>query len=273
MAANHFSVSRERGAAVPQRLAGKVAFITGATSGIGRACALRFAEEGAAIAAGGIDPPAGENLVREIAAKGGQAVYVNANIADPEEIRRSVSSIYDTLGRVHVFVSNAGIGTVHIGGTVESIEETQWEKAFAVNFAPAYRFCKLLVPGMRELGGGSIVLMSSYSALRSHMHRPSHAYVSTKGALLSLTRALAVSYAPSNIRCNALCPYLIATEMNRDLLDPARAAEQQEHIPLRRAGRPEEVANAALFLASDESSFITGHALMLDGGLDAAIQI
>jgi NAD(P)-dependent dehydrogenase (short-subunit alcohol dehydrogenase family) len=256
------------------KLAGRVALITGATSGIGRACALTFAREGAAIVAGGIDPTGGASLVREIESLGGRAVYIDADLQHREPIEKTVSTALAAFRQVDVFVSNAALGTVHVGGTVETIDEDRWHKALETNLTASYRFCKLLIPEMRRVGGGSIVLMSSYSAFRSHVARPSHAYVTSKGALLSLMRGVAMSYAPNNIRCNAICPYLIETTMNRDLLaSPERRAEQSRAIPLGRVGKPEDVANAALFLASDDSSFITGQALIVDGGLDAAIQV
>ena len=262
------------GAALLGRLAGKIALITGATSGIGRTCALTFAREGAAIAATGIDPPAGASLVREIKALGGRASYVNGDVGDRGEIERIVAEVIGRFETVNIFVSNAALGTIHVGGTVETIDEDRWHRTLEVNLTASYRFCKRLIPIMRKSGGGSIILMSSYSAFRSHISRPSHAYVTSKGAVLSLMRGLAMSYAKSNIRCNAICPYLIATGMNLDLLEsPQRQLEQSQAIPLGRIGQPQDVANAALFLASDESAFITGQALIIDGGLDAAIQI
>jgi len=254
------------------RLANKVALITGATSGIGRATAVRFAREGAVVAAGGIDPTGGSRLVREVESFGGRIVYLNGDIQYPDQIERTVRETVSAFGTINVFFSNAAIGTPVVGGTVETIEDERWHRAFEVNLTACYRFCKLIMPVMRAAGGGSVIVTSSMAAFRAEPARPSHAYASTKGALLSLMHALAVSYAPDGIRCNAICPYFIETELSRDLVrTPEQRAKRSEAIPLGRLGQPDDIANLALFLASDESSYITGQAIIVDGGVDVAI--
>ncbi len=251
------------------RLQGKVALVTGATSGIGRASALRFAREGAAVAVGGIDQVAGADVVQEIESHGGRAIYLNADVEHADQIARTVRETLAALGPVTVFFSNAAIGTNVVGGTVETIDEDRWHKTLEINLTAAYRFCKLVVPEMRRAGGGSIVFTSSYAAFRALRSRPSHAYASTKGALLALMHAVAVSYAGDRIRCNAICPYFIETSLNRDMLASPGAREAQSRaIPLGRLGQPEDVANLALFLASDESDYITVQAFIIDGGVD-----
>jgi len=258
---------------VSGRLAGKSALITGATSGIGRACSLHFAREGAAVVVGGIDAPAGARVVREIEAVGGRAVYAHADIEHVDQIERAVRETLASFGTVDIFVSNAAIGTKFVGGTVETIDEERWRKALGTNLTASYRFCKLIVPVMRSAGGGSIIFMSSMSALRALPSRPTHAYASTKGALLALTHAMAVSYAKDNIRCNAICPYYVETDFNRgQLVTPEERERQSRAIPLGRLGQPEDIANLALFLASDESSYITGQEIIIDGGVDVAIR-
>jgi meso-butanediol dehydrogenase/(S,S)-butanediol dehydrogenase/diacetyl reductase len=255
---------------MPGRLEGKAALITGATSGIGRAAALRFAREGAAVSIVGIDPEGGARVVGAIEGAGGRAIYVDANVEHLDQIERSVRETLDRLGKVDVFFSNAGIGTIFVGGTVETIEEERWHRALEINLTASYRYCKLLVPEMRRVGGGSIIFTSSSSALHGTLLRPTHAYAASKGGLLSLMRALAVSYAPDNIRCNAICPGFVETYLTHDLIATAEQREERRRaIPLGRLGQPEDIANVALFLGSDESSYMTGQALIVDGGADA----
>jgi len=252
------------------RLEGKVALITGATSGIGGASARRFAREGAAVALTGIDPAGGARVVAEIEAAGGRAIYVDADAQQPDQIERSVRAAVDAFGAVNIFFSNAGIGTIYVGGTVESIDEERWHKAIEINLTASYRYCKLLVPVMRRAGGGSIIFTSSSSALHGTLNRPTHAYAAGKGGLLSLMRALAISYAADNIRCNAICPGFVETHLTRDLIPTPEAREaMRQSIPLQRLGQPDDIANLALFLASDESSYITGQYIVADGGVEA----
>ncbi len=258
------------------RLAGRVALITGATSGIGRAAARLFAREGAAVAAVGIDPAGGASLVAEIEAAGGRAIYVDADVEYLEPIERSVRAAVDAFGTVDVFFSNAGIGTIFVGGTVETIDEERWHKALEINLTASYRYCRLIVPLMRRAPGeagrgrGSIIFTSSSSALHGTLERPTHAYAASKGGLLSLMRALAVSYAGEGIRVNAICPGFVETLLTSDLVQtPEDRERRRQAIPLGRLGQPEDIANVALFLACDESSYMTGQALIVDGGVDA----
>lgn len=254
------------------RLAGRVALITGATSGIGRASALRFAAEGAAVAVVGIDDAGGAETVQAIEAAGGRAIYAHADVRDDAEVERSVRAAVDAFGPVDIFFSNAGLGTIYIGGTVETLTPEKWAATLDVNLTATYRYTHLLIPEMRRAGRGSIILTSSSSALHGTEVRPTHAYAASKGALLSLMRALAVSYAPENIRCNAICPGMVQTHLTSDVLSSEeRRQRAAESLPLKRYGQPEDIANVALFLASDESSFMTGQVLVVDGGASARV--
>ena len=190
-------------------------------------------------------------------------------------ISQSVADAVDRaqrdLGGIDIVFANAGVGTVVVGGTIETIDLNHWELAFGVNARGVYALCRSAIPAMRERGGGSIVITSSSSALVGTSGRPSHAYAATKGALVSLTRAMAVTYGPENIRVNALVPGFVRTRLTEDVMsDPTKMDTALQGIPLRRVAEPEELAACALFLASDEASFVTGTTLVADGGQTVA---
>ena len=251
------------------RLDGKVAAITGGTRGIGLASAVLFAREGARVVVAGRDEAAGRAAVEAVerAVAPGVARYVAADVARPEDCARVVAEAVDAFGALHILFANAAIGTRVIGGTVETIEPERWDLAYRANLAGAVEVCRAGLPHLRAAGGGAILLTASVSALLGSGGRPTHAYAAMKGALLALTRAMAVSYGPERIRVNAIVPGLIRTRLTDDLLaDAAAAARAVAGIPLGFAGEPEDIAHAALYLASDEARFVTGAALVVDGG-------
>jgi NAD(P)-dependent dehydrogenase (short-subunit alcohol dehydrogenase family) len=244
------------------RLAGKRTVITGGALGIGAATARRFVAEGASVAVLDIDVAAGEALAAEVG-----ATFHPCDLGDVGATERAIADALAALGGVDVLFANAGVGTVVVGGTVESIEPERWDLAFVVNTRGVYAACRGVIPAMRAAGGGAIIITSSSSALVGTHARPTHAYAASKGALVALARALAVTYGPDNIRVNALLPGFVETRLTADVrADPERYLAALAAIPLRRTAQPEELAACALFLASDDASFVTGAALVADGG-------
>lgn len=250
------------------RLAGKVALITGGTTGIGLACARFFAREGARVMVAGRDEATGAAAVATaVGAAGGEIRYCRVDVARVADCARAVAETVAAFGALHIVVANAAVGTLTVGGTVESITPELWELALQTNIGGVAEICRAALPHLRAAGGGSILLTSSVSALVGGYRRPTHAYAATKGALLALTRAMAVSYGPERIRVNAIIPGVIRTRLTTDLLaDPAAAERAVAGIPLGFAGEPDDIAHAALYLASDEARFVTGAALVIDGG-------
>ena len=254
-------------------LAGKVALITGAATGIGRASAILFAREGARVILVDVRLPeleAAVPAVREAAGGNESATYVVADLAQPEACANAVEQGVQTYGRLDVLFNNAGVGTLWIGGTVESISLESWDLTQDVNVRAMYLVSKAAIPHLRAAGGGAIVNTASVSALQASRSRPSHAYAASKGAVIALTQAMAVSLGKDRIRVNAICPGLIRTRLTVDIVEAAEnAAAEDDGIPIGRAGEPEDIARCALFLASDASSFITGTHIVVDGGATA----
>ena len=251
------------------RLAGKVALITGAGSGMGRAAADLFAREGAQLVLTDVVDDAGNAAVEAIRANGGHATYVRADVAHARDCAAMVQCAMDTYGALHVLYNNAGIFPADDGGALETPEPT-WQRVMDVNLKGVWLGCKAGIPALVASGGGSIVNVASFVALVGAA-TAQVAYTASKGGVLALTREIAVEYARQGIRANSLCPGPIATPLLEELLsDPARRARRMVHIPMGRLGRAEELAQAALFLASDESSFMTGAQLVVDGGITAA---
>ena len=248
-------------------LAGRVAIITGAATGIGRASARLFARAGARLALADVRAAELAEAVAEVAGAGGHAIAVEADLADPSAGAAVVEAAVRAHGRLDVLFNNAGVGTMVVGGTVETISLDHWMLAQDVNVRAMYLVSRAAVPHLRAAGGGAIVNTSSVSAFRGRPERPSHAYAASKGAVLSLTRAMAASYGRDRIRVNAICPGVIRTRLTADIVAGAeRAAAEGTGIPLGRVGEPEDVARCALFLASDDASFITGAHIVVDGG-------
>jgi len=251
------------------RLEGKVALITGAGSGMGRAAAELFAAEGARVVVTDLDEGAGTSAVDTVRAAGGEATFVRANVAEWDDCRAMVATAVHTYGGLHVLYNNAGIFPGDDGGVLDTPQDT-WRRVMAVNLEGVWLGCRAGIPAMLESGGGAIVNVASFVALMGAA-TAQIAYTASKGGVLSMTREIAVEYARQGIRANALCPGPIETPLLQELLsDPDRRARRMVHIPMGRLGRAEELAKAALFLASDDASFMTGAALVVDGGITAA---
>jgi NAD(P)-dependent dehydrogenase (short-subunit alcohol dehydrogenase family) len=250
-------------------LSGKVALITGAAHGIGRAVAVRFAREGAAVGAFDVDEPGVRALVTEIEGAGGRALAIGGDVARESDVRRAIEQTVARFGALHILVNNAGVNVMK---TVESATEADWNRALDVDLKGVWLGCKHALPHLRAAGGGSIVNLASMHAFRTMPG--SFPYAAAKGGVVSLTKSLAIDAGPARVRVNAICPGTIETRLTTDWIaaqpDPAAAKKRfLAAIPLGRLGTPEDVAALALFLASDESSFLSGAALPLDGGRDA----
>jgi len=251
------------------RLAGKVALITGAGNGMGRAAALLFASEGARIVVADAMEDGGNATVEAVRTAGGDAAFVKVDVSDEAQVQAMVAFATGTYDALHVLYNNAGIFPADDGGTTETPVPT-WDRVMDVNLKGVWLGCKHAIPAMLDSGGGSIVNVASFVALMGAA-TAQIAYTASKGGVLSMTREIAVEYARKGIRANSLCPGPIETPMLAELMsDPEWARRRLTHIPMGRPGRAEELAKAALFLASDESSFMTGSALVVDGGITAA---
>jgi NAD(P)-dependent dehydrogenase (short-subunit alcohol dehydrogenase family) len=251
----------------PGRLEGKVALITGAASGMGRAAAELFAAEGARVVVS--DVTEGDDTVKAITGAGGEAVFVRADVSRADDCTAMVRTATDTFGALHILYNNAGVFPDDDGGVLDTPEST-WARVMDINLKGVWLGCRAGIPAMLESGGGAIVNVASFVALMGAA-TAQIAYTASKGGVLSMTRELAVEYARRGIRANALCPGPIDTPLLRELLsDPARRERRMVHIPMGRLGQAEELAKAALFLASDDASFMTGAALVVDGGITAA---
>jgi NAD(P)-dependent dehydrogenase (short-subunit alcohol dehydrogenase family) len=255
-----------------QVLAGKVAIVTGAATGIGRASAILFAQAGAKVVLVDVrraEVEAAANDVRE-AVGADVATAVAADLAQSEACTVPAAVAMREYGRLDVLFNNAGVGTVVVGGTIETIPLETWDLALDVNVRAMYLVSKAAVPHLRTAGGGSIVNTASISALTASRTRPTHAYAASKAAVLGLTKAMAISLGQDRIRVNAICPGLIRSRLTADIVDAAEgAAADGIGIPIGRVGEPGDIARCALFLASDASSFITGTQIVVDGGATA----
>jgi len=250
-------------------LAGKTALITGGGTGIGRACAVLFAREGARVAVAGrrAEPPAA--VAAELSGAGDQAFAVVCDVTKSAEVERAVQSVVARFGRLDVVVNNAG---AVLAATAEETSEADWDRLLGVNLKGTFLVSRAVLPELRKAGGGVIINIGSVLGLVGMKQRA--AYAAAKGGVTLLTKAMALDHAHEGIRINCICPSLVETELIRELFsvvpDPeAHRRQRIAQIPLGRMGRPEDVAQLALFLASEESSWLTGAALPLDGGLTA----
>jgi NAD(P)-dependent dehydrogenase (short-subunit alcohol dehydrogenase family) len=248
------------------RLDGKVALISGAARGMGAAEARLFAREGAHLVLGDVLQAEGQAVAAEVAAKGGHAVFTNLDVTREDDWTRAVALAESRFGGLHVLVNNAGIGAA---GLVEDTTAEAWDRVMAINAKGVFLGTKAAIPALRRAGGGSIVNISSQLGLVG-MDDSSPQYTASKGAVRLLTKTTALQYAREGIRCNSVHPGPIVTPMTeRRRADPVVYQRMLSRIPLGRYGEAEEVAYAVLYLASDESAFVTGSELVIDGGWTA----
>jgi len=251
------------------RLAGKTALVTGGGSGIGRESACLFAAEGARVAVCERDVEAGQSTVEAIEASGGSAFLVVADVSDDAAMREAVAETVRRGDGLHVLFNNAGIFPDRDGSPVDTPLDV-WDLVIDINLKGVFLGCKYGIPALIESGGGSIINTASFVAVMGAA-TSQIAYTASKGGVLAMTREIAVEYARQGIRANSLCPGPVNTPLLQEFLsDPEVKARRLVHIPMGRLAEASEIARAALYLASDESSFVTGTSFMVDGGITAA---
>lgn len=248
------------------RLDGKVAVITGAAGGIGREAALLFSEEGATVCVADVVDEQGEQTASECR----DAFYHRVDVTDAKSVEALYAAVSERCGGIDVLYNNAGIMPPDDGSILETDPEV-WDRVHSVNATGVYLCCKHGVPHLLERGGGSVVNVASFVALLGAA-TSQIAYTASKGAVLAMTRELAVEFARRGVRFNAICPGPVETPLLMHLFesDPAAFERRRVHIPIGRLAQPQEIARAALFLASDDASFVTGTAFAVDGGITAA---
>ncbi|MGH7935309.1 MAG: SDR family oxidoreductase [Candidatus Binataceae bacterium] len=246
------------------RMDGKIALVTGGGSGIGRATALAFAREGAKVMIADYAPEGGERTVKMIKDAGGQAGFLNIDVSVAKQVEVMVNKTVETYGRIDCAHNNAGIEG-KIADTVECTEET-WDRTIAINLKGVWLCMKYEIPQMLKQGGGAIVNTASVAGLVGFEGLP--AYNASKGGVVQLTRTAALEFAKKNIRVNCVCPGVINTPMVARLIDTSSYSEAalSEGEPVGRLGKPEEIAEAVVWLCSDAASFVTGHPMAVDGG-------
>jgi meso-butanediol dehydrogenase/(S,S)-butanediol dehydrogenase/diacetyl reductase len=251
------------------RLAGKVALITGGGTGIGRAIALAFTREGAKVAVAGRRKEKLQETLLELKKQGGEGLAIALDVAKAKDAERAVRETAKVFGKMNVLVNNAGV--LHVS-TIEAMSEDEWDRLMTINLKGPFLMCRAALPQFRKAGGGAIVNVGSILGLIGMKDRA--AYCASKGGVTLLTKAIALDHAHENVRSNCICPSIVETELVKGLFagsDGGKALRRAriEQIPLGRMGRPEDVAELAVFLASEESSWLTGAAVPLDGGLSA----
>jgi NAD(P)-dependent dehydrogenase (short-subunit alcohol dehydrogenase family) len=252
------------------KLTGKVALISGATSGIGKATALLFAREGAQVVFSGRRAPLGLALQAELREQGDMVVFVETDHTNAEACSRFVETALQTFGRIDILFNNAGIVTK---GTAETTTEEDWAQTLALNVTAVWRMCRLVIPHLRAVGGGVIVNNASDWAVVGG--KGALPYATSKGAVALMTKSMALDHAHEHIRVNAVCPgdTFVDRWLEKGYFEHSSPVSLEQAVreaasalPMKRFGQPEEIARAVLFLASDDSSFVTGHLLLVDGG-------
>ena len=251
------------------KLKEKVALITGGASGIGRETAQLFAQEGAAVVVCDVDEAGGRETVAQIQAQTARAIFVKADVSKAMDCETMVRQAEETFGRLNILFNNAGI--MHSGDdNAMATEEDVWDLTMAINLKGVFLGCKYGIPALQRAGGGSVINTASFVAIIGAA-TPQIAYTASKGGVLAMTRELAVIHARENIRVNALCPGPLHTELLMKFLDTEEKRQRRlVHIPMGRFGEAREMAQAALFLASDDSSYVNGSTFTVDGGITAA---
>jgi len=253
---------------MPGRLHGKVALITGAGMGMGREASVLFATEGARVVVCDINDKAARETVALVERAGGKAVAAVGDVAVEADVKRMVEEGVRSFGALHVLYNNAGVLWKDKDRSVLETDGAQWDRVMGINLKSVFWVTKYGIPHLRTAGGGSIILIGSVSALAGFT-RAQDAYTAAKGALISLNKSLAIQFAKDNIRSNVIHPGIIETPLQAPYLTDELRAEFRTGIPLGRIGQPRDIANAALFLASDESGFMTGAEMIVDGGFMA----
>lgn len=250
---------------MPGRLEGRVAVITGGASGIGRETALRFAEEGAKVCVGDLADKAGQQVADQV-----EGLYVHVDVTSPEDVQRMYREAAERFGGIDVLFNNAGISPPDDDSILET-EMDAWDRVQNVNLKSVYLCCKFGIPYLLERGGGSVINTASFVAVMGAA-TSQISYTASKGGVLSISRELGVQFARQGVRVNALCPGPVNTPLLQELYakDPEKAARRLIHLPMGRFAEAIELANAVLFLASDESSYVNASAFLVDGGLSGA---
>ncbi|HYM05068.1 MAG TPA: SDR family oxidoreductase [Terriglobales bacterium] len=248
------------------RLKGKSAIVTGSATGIGKATAVLFAKEGARVVVSDVDEAGGQQVINAIRGEGGEAIFVPADVSRPADAERLVEAAVQAFGRLDVLVNNAAV--YRGDGNLMLVPEETWDKIIAVNLKGTFLCCKFAMARMIDGGGGSVVNLSSVNAL---MGLSLTAYTASKGGVQALTRLLAVEFAPKGVRVNSICPGTIMTENSIAIYRERPGLEERvtKMYPMGKLGAPVDVAECAVYLASDASSFMTGASLVVDGGLMA----
>ncbi len=254
---------------MPGKLAGKSAIVTGAGSGIGEAIAVLFAQEGARVVVADVDVDGGQRTVERIVREGGEAIFVKVDVSSAAEVEHLVRTTVERYGRLDILCNNAGIG---VAAVCHETSEADWDRTMAVDLKGVFLGCKYAIPYMLAQGGGVICNTSSVAGQVGVLNRA--AYCAAKAGVLGLTKSIAIDYAEKGIRCNALLPGTVHSPWIGKILaqqpDPEGERRRMEaRQPIGRMGTPEEIARAALYLCSDDSTFVTGTGLVIDGGLTA----